>query len=235
MYKCNSDKVAAEEVEKLKSLIRFSAAPVRVTLPSVHSQKFKVTNDYNKSELAWRNKLGYGPWFLGAFAIAFLSIGYAIVGTGFFDEGFPVFGMFVIGFIGIVFLLVMAGSILKMVRNANTEFAVIVTGGSLEYVERDLAGRIRKTVHFVHADLHAISFSFDTESTFRKIFIYTRDQFEKERNMKVASSLSSIKDLYNFYNSLVSLNMQDITPVEALLMENYLQEQLREKGNVQVA
>jgi hypothetical protein len=41
--------------------------------------------------------------------------------------------------------------------------------------------------------------------------------------------------MYNFYKNLLSLELKDLTPVETLQVENYLQQQIKEKGNIQVA
>jgi hypothetical protein len=156
------------------------------------------------------------------------------LGTGFIDEDFPVFGYLIVGFIGVVFVIVIGGNMMKMIKNARTVYAVAVSSSSLDYMERDLAGRMRKTVQFPLQDIHAISFSFDTDNAMRKIFIYTHEQFTKQDKLKVSLSIDSIKEIYNFYTGLVSLDMQDLTPVEALQIENYLQQQIREKGNIQI-
>ena len=235
LMKLNSQADALFEIGKLKSLIQFSALPVRVPVPSLTSKKYTVRNEFQKTELTWRNKLGYGPWALAGFSILFLSVGYAIIGSGFIEEDFPVFGMFVMGFIGLIFMIVIGSNAMKMVKNANTEYATAISPFGLEYIERSLAGRINKSVPFVHNDIYAISFSFDSDSALRKIYIYTHEQFQKQRSMTVNLSLESIRTMYNFYQGLVCLEIQSLTPVEALVLENYLQEQLNEKANTRVA
>jgi hypothetical protein len=235
LMRLNSEADALFEIGKLKSLIQFSALPVRVPVPSFVSKKYTVRNEFQKTELTWRNRPGYGPWALAGFAILFLSIGYAIAGTGFMEEDFPVFGMFVMGFIALIFVIVIGSNAMKMIKNANTEYAVVVSTSGLEYIERSLVGRINRSVPFVHSDIYAISFSFDSDNMMRKIYIYTHEQFQKQRNMTVSLSFESIKAMYNFYQGLVSLEIQALTPVEALVLENYLQQQLDEKGNIRVA
>lgn len=235
LLKFGSESSAVEEVLKLKSLVRLEMPPQKVSPDVTQSQKFKISNDYHKTEISWRNKIGYGPLFLALFCALFLTIGYAILGSGFLEEDFPVFAYFVVGFIGVVFVIVIGGTIMRMVKNANTVFAIVVSTANLDYIERDVAGRIKKTVQFPLSDLHAISFSFDTDNVLRKIFIYTHEQFEKQNTMTVSFSLESIKAMYAFYKDLVSLDLQDLTAVETLQVENYLQQQIRERGNIQVA
>lgn len=235
LLKFGSESSAQEEVIKLKGLVQLHVPPQRVPPNVTQSQKFKISNDYHKTEISWRNKLGYGPLALAGFSAVFLTIAYAILGSGFIDEDFPVFGYFVVGFIGVVFVIVIGGNIMKMVKNANTVYAIVITGASLDYIERDVAGRIKKTTQFPLPDLHAISFSFDTDNVLRKIFIYTHEQFEKQNTMSVSFSVESIKAMYTFYKGLVSLDLQDLTSVETLQVENYLQQQIRERGNIQVA
>jgi hypothetical protein len=53
--------------------------------------------------------------------------------------------------------------------------------------------------------------------------------------MKVSFSIDSIKEMYNFYTQLVSLDMQDLTAVETLQMENFLQQKIKERGDIEIA
>jgi hypothetical protein len=225
---------ALAEIVKLKTLIRLDTEPKKAEV-SGHSEKYKITNDYHATKISWRNKLGYGPLFLGIFTAVFITFAYAILSSGFLEEDFPVFAYFVVGFIGLVFVIVIGGNVLKMIKNAKTVYAISITNASLDYIECDLAGRIQKTTQFPLTDLHAISFSFDTDNTMRKIFIYTHDQFLKQNSLKISFSIDAIKEIYNFYQQLVAVDMQDLTAVEALYMENYLQQQIRDRGNIQVA
>jgi hypothetical protein len=235
LLKRSTEAAALEEIEKLKAVIRFSAVPQRVDLNIRQSTKYKVVNEHHYTEINWQNKIGYGPIFLGAFIILFVTIGYIILNSGPGHSDFPVFGYVIAGFIGSVFLFVVFGNAMKMIKNSKTIYAVVISSSGLDYVERDLSGRIQKTTHFPLADIHAVSFSFDTDSTMRKIFIYNHAQFEKQKAMKVSFSIEALKDMYNFYKNLVALEMQDLTPVEALQMENYIQQQIKERGNIQIA
>jgi hypothetical protein len=235
LLKFNSEEAARNEIIKLKTLIKLDVQPQRVALNVTQSKKYNITNDYHRTTLSWRNKIGYGPLFLAAFSVLFLTIGYVIVSSGFLNEDFPIFAYFVVGFIGIVFVIVIGGNAIKMIKNANTVYSIEITSASLDYMEKDEAERIKKTVQFPLNDLHAISFSFDTDSTFRKIFIYNHEQFEKQGTMTVKFSVDSIMNMYKFYRDLVSIELQDLTPVEALQVENYIQQQIKERGNVQVA
>jgi hypothetical protein len=235
LLKRGTEAAALEEIAKLKVIINLNAMPQRVDLNLKQSTKYNVVNEHHYTEINWRNKIGFGPIFLGAFVALFVTIGYIILKSGPAHSDFPIFGYVVAGFIGIVFLVVVAGNVLKMIKNSKTIYALVISSSGLDYVERDLSGRIQKTIHFPLADVHAVSFSFDTDSTMRKIFIYTHTQFQQQKSMKVSFNIEALKDMYNFYKNLVALEMQDLTPVEALHIENYIQQQIKDRGNIQVA
>lgn|GEM_PF-3280622 len=232
----NSEGDAVAEVEKLRGMVTLNAIPRRVEPDMRGSQKFTISDYGNKAEIHWRNRIGYGPVFMIGFCAIFLTIAYAIFQMSReVDGGISVFFYLVGGFIGIIFIFVIGGNILKMIKNSRTVYAVSVSSSTLDYLERDLAGRINKSIQFPMSDLHAISFSFDTDQTMRKIFIYTHDQFRKKQTLTPSLSLTFIKEMYEFYKSLVSLELQDLTAVEALAVETYLQQRIRDIGNTTVA
>jgi hypothetical protein len=230
-----SEAAALEELGKIKIMIRLNAKSERTDLIIDQSSKYKISNDFQRTEISWRNKLGYGPVFLAVFSLLFITIGYVIFNSVLQDDDFPVFAYAVGGFIAIVFIIVVVGNAMKMIKNSKTTYAVVVTNTNLEYIERDLAGRPVKTIPFPLADLHAISFSFDTDNTYRKIYIYTHEQFTKQKSMNISFSVQSIRDMYNFYKDLVALDMQELTAVEALHIENYLQQVIKEKASFRIA
>jgi hypothetical protein len=233
LMRFSTESSAQEELIKLKVLVNFSTVPLRVPSQIHQSQKYRISDVGNKTEISWRNPLGYGPLFMFLFVCVFLSIAYTIFSMmhGEVDYFFYAVG----GFILIVFVFVVGGNILKMVKNAKTVYGVTVSSSSLDYYERDRAGRIMKNIQFPMADLHALSFSFDTDETLRKIYIYTHEQFIKKDVMTPSFSLEYIREVYNFYKSLVALDLQELTAVEALQVENFLQERIRDIGHTSVA
>ena len=231
----NSEDVARQEIAKLKSAVNLSATPVKVPSTTASTSKYQVTDFGHKTEMSWKNPLGYGPIFLFLFSVLFITIFYTIVSTVFDTEGeMPIFFFIVGGFIASIFVIVIVGNILKMIKNANTFYTVAVTDSSLDYFEKDVAGRIKKDIRFPLRDLHAIAFSFSTDSTLRKIFIYTHEQFAKMKDIETNPkfSLDFLKSMYAFYKDLVGLDLQELTAVEALYVENFLQEQIRQKGRM---
>jgi hypothetical protein len=234
----NTEASALEEIARLKSAIHLSAMPVRESTNIGYSSKYIISDFGHKTEISWRNPVGFAALLIVLFSIFFIAIFYTILATAFqVEDGFPVFFMVVGGFIAVIFVFVIGGNVVKIIRNSKTVYAVAITNSSLDYFEKDNAGRIRKDVRFPLNELYAISFSFDTQNALRKIFIYTREQFEKKNDIESNPKLSIdyIKKLYNFYTELVALDMQELTAVEALCMENYLQEQIRLKGGSHVA
>lgn len=124
---------------------------------------------------------------------------------------------------------------MKMVKNAKTDYAVIITRSSLAYLEKDRSGRIQKEDRYTYDELHSIAYSFDSEEAIRKIYIYTKSQHLEKSTMNPAFSIEYIKSVIAFQANLHALEIQALTPVEALHIENYLQEQIREIGNAEVA
>jgi len=228
----NNENDAKLDLDKLRLIVKLSNTPVRVPVSLEASSKYVVKDNADRFEFSWRNRLGIGPFALLAFVLFFLTIAYAIVGTGFVFE--DLFGIIVGGFIGVVFLIVVGDNIRKMIKNARTQYVVAITKDALVYGELDNAGLVKDAVNVQHQNIHAISFTFDTEKNFRKIFIYTRDQFEKQRTMTLRLSINSVKEMYTFYRGLLSLEIQSLTAVEALVIESVLQEQIRSRGGNRV-
>ncbi|HYG03099.1 MAG TPA: hypothetical protein VD927_11695 [Chryseosolibacter sp.] len=234
LLKRNKEEDAKAEIEKIKSSVRLSQIPVRENTSITLSQKYKLLDYGTKAELTWRNPVGYGPLFLICFVTVFLTVLFAIFeGANFSDFGF--FGYFIVGFILVVFVIVIGGNVIKMIKNFRTEYAISISDMSLNYIERDRAGRTKKDVYVSMHDLYALSFSFDTDEMMRKIYIYTREQFEKLNTMEVSLSVESIREIFNFHSELVSIEIQSLTPVETLHLENFLQQKIKEKSRANVA
>jgi ABC-type multidrug transport system fused ATPase/permease subunit len=230
----NSESTANEEIAKLKTAIDLQKIPVKIPAVNAVTNKFQISDYGHKTDMTWRNPLGYGPLFLFLFSVVFITMFYSIASMALKDEDMSGFFYFVGGFIALVFLFVIVGNVMKMIKNAKTIYTVTVTDSSLDYYEKDSAGRIMKDIRFPLTDLYAIAFSFSTENTLRKIFIYTREQFlkmkELESNPKF--SVDYVTSVYSFYKDLVALDMQELTAVEALHVENFLQEQVKAKGRM---
>jgi ABC-type multidrug transport system fused ATPase/permease subunit len=234
----NTEASAIDDIARLKSAIRLDATPVRESTNIRNSSKYIISDFGHKAELCWKNPVRVAALFIVLFSVFFISTFYTVMATAFqVEDGLPVFFMLIGAFIAVIFLIVIGGNIMRLIRNSKTVYAVVITDSSLDYFEKDNAGRIKKDVRFPLAELHAISFSFDTQDSLRKIFIYTRDQFEKKNQIenKPKFSIEYIKTLYNFYKGLIALDMQELTAVEALCVENYLQEQVRLRGRANVA
>ncbi len=233
-----SERAALGHIETLKQAVRLDVNPVRMPVDSAKSSKYDLKDYGHKLELSWKNPVGLTALFLIGFSIIFLSIFYTIMSTAFdMEDGFPVFFVLIGGFIAVVFLIVIGGNVIRVLKNAKTVYAIAITDSTLDYYEKDSAGRIKKDVRFPLLDIHAISFSFDTQSTLRRVFIYTHEQFKKKNEIESNPKLSIdyIRTMYNFYREIVSLDMQELTSVEALYLENYLQEQIRQRGRVGVS
>lgn len=234
LLKRNKEEDAKTEIDKIKSGVRLTQSPVREQSNQALSQKYTLRDYGTKAELTWRNPVGYGPLYLIAFAAVFLTVLYAIFETANFSD-FGFFGYFIIGFILIVFTIVIGGNAFKMIKNFKTEYMISISDMSLNYIEKDRAGRTKKDVYFPMNDLYALSFSFDTDEMMRRIYIYTREQFQKLNTMEVSLSFESIREIFNFHSQLVSIEIQSLTPVETLHLENFLQQKIKEKGRADVA
>lgn len=233
LLRFDKEELAKNEIEKLKTLIRLNQEPVRVEAEGT-SHKYRLVNLDDQMEIIWRNPVGFGPLVLLIFSAVFVTIFYTIFQSLLLTDDLPVFGYVVMGFIAVVFVIVIGGNALKLVRNFRTVYCVAIDSVSLCYIERGLSGVERKKVEFPMKDLHAISFSFDTDESQRKIYIYTHEQFNKQ-NLDLSFSIASVKEVIDYYTSLVALDVQELTPVEALALENNLQRVIKAKGGVDIA
>lgn len=231
LLKRNSEGAALEEINKIKEAINFSATPVREPIIFKDSKKYNIFSNNLKAELSWRNKLGYGPLVLGLFTAIFIIIFSTIIKS----TSIPIFAYIVIGFIFSVFVSVIGWLALKMIKNAKTDYSVYISETSLSYIEKNRSGGIVKDISIPYTKLHSIAFSFDSENNMRNLYIYTHEQYKAKSSIKLSFSLHSIMEMYNFYKSLIVLEIQNLTAVEALYMENYLQQQIKEIGKIEVA
>ena len=226
---------AEAELAKLRGMITLDAVPVRVPVKLHATSKYAVKKGSDRIELEWRNPVGTAPLSL-LLIVAFVgSILYVLMG-GFGSDGggFFIPGVIIGGLVGLVFLWAVIRGSMKVVKDYRTVYSVTITGGSFSYFEKSTDGRERKHVQYALQDIHSIAYSFDTEKTARKLFVYTRGQAKKKEELGNSFSLSNIAEYWELEKSLTALDMSDLTPVEALAVENLLQEAIREKGNTQV-
>lgn len=236
LLKTSNEKKALLDVANLKTIIKLSVPPQKVELSVPQSLKYSILKKYNKVELSWRNKIGSSAFFLAIFSLVFVAFSYAIIYTGnsMFTD-LPIFFYIVYGFIATLFVFVIGFNANAMIKNAKTIYSLVISDQFLTYFEKNQEEIIKKEIKIKFSDIHAISFSFDTDNTMRKIFVLTHEQFKQKNNTKVSLSLDYFKSIFEFYQSLVSLNIDDLTAVEALYIETYLQQQIREIGNVEIS
>ena len=229
----NTQENADKEIAKLKLLIDFSVIPTKENVKITQSKKFEILKNNDKTTLNWVNDIGYQPLFYGIFIIFFLGIGYTIF-NGFISsnngktgaDGFSIaFGLVSI-FILSVFIYIISTLIYKLIKNATTNYSISISKTNLEYFEKSKTGNIKKTVSFAKETIHAISYSFDSSDTSRFIYVFTHDQFQKKKDLKLKLSIDSIKDYYQFHQNLLAIELQNLSPVEALYIENFLQNQV---------
>jgi hypothetical protein len=231
----DSQEKAEEEIANLSRLVRLDRTPRRVALKMRDSQKYRLSEGLDKTELAWRNKVGFAPVLLALFACVFLAVMYTIGTSVFSQSSLPIFAYIVFGFIGAVFLFVIGGNAWKMLKNSKTEYVIAITRHSLDYIERGLDGLDRKTTRIAIADLHSVVFSYESNTSLRTIIIYTHEQFLKKDRIGTSLSMESVKDAFHFHQELLVLDVQDMSPLEALQITQFMNQQVSQKGNRQVA
>lgn len=235
LLKRGSHEGAEEDVARLKQLIRFDAVPVKVPVSIGTSKKYTITKGAHKTELSWRNTLGIQEISLAIFAGLFIFMAGSIFSLVDELSAFTIFFMLIAGFISLVFLLVMGYFFRKALKNLRTTYAVSISSMTFEYMERDKQGRELKSERVPLNELHAIAYSFNTDKEMRKVFVYTHDQFQQKDKLPYDLSLETIKAHFAFYNSLMRFELKNLTPVETLCLENYLQQAIKERANIEVA
>lgn len=226
---------AEEDAARLKQLVKFDAKPVKVPVSVEPSKKYTITKGALKTEVSWRNTLGMQEIRLAIFAAFFIITAAGIFSVVNSLSDFPVFFMIIAGFIGTLFVVIIGYYSRKALRNLKTAYAISISSMTFEYIERDKHGRELKSERIPLASLHAIAFSFNTEKTMRKVFVYTHDQFQRKNKLSNDISIEAFKSHFSFYNSLLRFELKNLTPVETLYLENFLQDAIRERSGVDVA
>lgn len=220
---------------RLCQMLSLDAAPVRVPVKMQPTTKYSVKKGYDRTELQWRNPLGWGPLALVLVTAFVGSILYILISSfGGDGSGAMIPGLIICLLVGSVFLFAIVRGFMKMVKDHRTIYEVAISRGSFNYYEKSLEGRERKHVLYALTDLHSISYTFDTNKAARKLFVYTHEQARAKSELDNSFSVSNILAYIDFERNLTALDMSDLTPVEALAVENLLQEAIRERGNPEV-
>jgi hypothetical protein len=223
LLKRNSKEAANQDVLRLKNLINFNAIPKREDVSLQLSTKYKIYKGYKNAEFTWKNILGSGPYFLGVFATAYLLAAIVIYKI---TSSMGIMVYFVFGFMAIIYTTIVVVTARRMYKHAKTEYSILINETELSYVEKDFLGKSKRIVSVPLSEIHAISFSFDTDISMRKIFIYTHEQFERKKTLKPSLSIDYYTEMYKLQRELIALDLMNLTAVEALYVETFLQQQI---------
>jgi hypothetical protein len=196
------------------------------------SPKIAKQEGLDRTIIHWQNKVTiWAPLFLFVFSVIFLSVLYSFFTFG---QEIEVFGLIVIGFIFFVFLLVMFATVRKFIKDATTRYAVSVDHANLEYYEfAKSSGQMRNKKSLPLKQVHSINYNFipGQNNPAAGLKILTHGESARIQELK-EKPLEALKDLFKSNNQPISLSITALNPVECLQLENWLQELILKKGNV---
>lgn len=230
---CKSQQEAEEMIQQL-------AAGVKLTNPCTLSNNQLLTPKLYKQEGAdktiihWQNKVGFfAPVFLVFFSVAFLSI-LSTAFTSTFDlNGFV---YVVIGFILLVFCLVMFMTVKNMFKQATTRYAISIDRSALEYYEFSKSSGIMKNKKAIPlSEVYSIIYSFAPVKNYSNsgLTISTEKESVQAKENK-DKPLTELKNLFSGKDKPISLSITALNPVECLQLESWLQDLIKKKGNLHV-
>ena len=230
---CTSQKQAEEMIQQLTE-------GVKLNNPCTLSNNQKLTLKLSKQEgidktiIHWQNKVGlFAPVFLVIFAIVFLSILSTIFTSTFGLNGFV---YFVIGFILLVFCLVMFVTVKNMIKEATTRYAISIDRSALEYYEFSKSSGIMKNKKSVPLlEVYSIVYSFAPIKNYSSsgLTIYTEKE-NLQAKVNKDKPFTELKNLFSGKGQPINLSITALNPVECLQLESWLQDLIKKKGNLLV-
>jgi hypothetical protein len=191
----------------------------------------------DKTILNWKNKLGMAPVIFGAVAVfiggfAFMLIKAVTEGMG-ANGSMTVPVYLIMGFIILIFLLIVYAQTRKMIKNATTAYSISVGRNDLEYIESDKRGNIKFSRLIPLRDVYSIVFSHRSNEKNAPLYVLTKEQAAKHLSEEDLA-MKSLKDLFGKGNEETRLDIEGLNAVECLQLENWLQELILSKSEIKV-
>jgi hypothetical protein len=201
------------------------------------SSKIERKEGLDKTVIHWQNKVSIGqPIFLVVFSAIFLSILFSFFSFDGAGGGLDYFFVFVIGFMLVIFGLVMFIVVRKLIKDATTRYAVSVDHTNLEYYEFSKStGQMRNKITHPLADVQKINYSFKPaqQNMGAGLKILTHADIARLQELD-EKPMESFKELFKTTYKPITLSITALNPVECLQLENWLQELILKKSNVKV-
>jgi membrane protein YdbS with pleckstrin-like domain len=235
LFKYNDRSDAEVQIAQLTAQIPLNKTFTISNANTKLTSKVERKEGLDKTIIHWQNKVSWGqPIFLVIFSIIFFSIlsMFLSVDMG----GMDAFFMIVIGFILIVFCIVMFTVVRKLIKDATTRYAVSVDRATLEYYEfSKSSGQMKNRKTLPLNTVHSINYTFAPSKQYQNagLTILTKTEAEHSEEIK-EKPLQALKDLFKGNNQPITLSINALNPVECLQLESWLQELILKKGNVTV-
>jgi hypothetical protein len=232
-----SDRAKAEAI-----ILQLTAAipldrPFKIVDQPKLSSKIEKKEGLDKTVIHWQNKVSiWQPIFLLAFSSIFLSIPLSFFSFDGAGGGLDYFFVFVIGFMLVIFGVVMFVVVRKLIKDATTRYAVSVDHTNLEYYEFSKStGQMRnKKIHPL-CDVQKINYTYSPAQQNMGVGLKILTQADIDRLRELDDKpMEAFKDLFKSGNGPITLSITALNPVECLQLENWLQELILKKGNVAV-
>lgn len=221
-------------LEKFRNEVQLqNPAVLRSTL--VFPDKMNKDETSGKTVLRWRNKISLvAPAILILFAVVFITIVSTIFSTSSPTE-FSIFAFVIGSFILLVFGIVAFVIVRQLIKDAFTIYSLVIDRTQLEYQELTKSEVIRNSRVIPMKDIYSIYYSFSPVKNYglAGLHILTHKEFERLSFYK-EKPLEEFKDLFRKETGPVKLNITAFNPVEFLQLENWLQDVIRKKANVEV-
>ncbi len=226
-----------EEADKLVAFMKESVdlqkEPTQ-QIPLVLTEKVKKEEQFDKVTISWKNHVSVITFVvLAAFCAVFLCIlgGFMSKEHGVGQLG--AFGYIVLGFIFLVFCLVIGFIAKDWYKQATTSYSIAISKKALVYSEYEKSTeRLKSETEIPLQQLYAINFTFDPDKKFGEAGMTLISNEEHERMVEVADKpLQMLKDFVKGKDKSIYLKFLALNPVEYLQLETWLEGQVRSKGN----
>ena len=225
------DQSAAQRLfETLRESVKLEkpSRPARTEL----SEKLQPGEPGGESSLRWSNP-AFGPlvvFLCIAGLIGFVLSFFWSTVTGMFGDKPDVFFMVVLGFIGFVFVLVIAGNLWKLIRDARTRYGIAVGPRGFRYFEESPSGKLRKERAYKLEEIRGVVFHFLHNKRDSSVYILREEEFEMHRKMQegAVSFSDALKMLRASLNEL-RLPLGAFNCTERLQIENWIREKIAKR------
>jgi hypothetical protein len=232
LFHSKSYSIANRFLELMRSKVNVQATPQRVESTALPISKVKVSQMENHLKIYWKNSvrenaLSMGIWLLGMIVATLYAFNFIF--TSKFENSFGLEA-----FLFLVFVIVAAVNFYNLYKLSSIIHSIEVDGNSILVIEKDQQGRIKQEERFNFPEIFSIYYKFNSANPEPKLFLIK--QADEDERIKMLASFKGERGSYTpeFFKKQFAINFRDLTTLEVLSIESYIQDFVRKRARIEI-